>query len=254
MSLPLGKKPATKDDRDFRFSTFVDVERVLPKVPSTFGHERSGITWPMFGNDRWGCCVWTGAAHETRLYFAARRMPIPPFRTEDVLADYSAGTGFDPSAGPPGRNPTDQGTNMREALNYRRHTGIRDATGARHKIGAFMRIDEWQELLVATYLFGAAAIGVEFTTGADRDFAERRTWYPHRGDEVLGGHYLPVVARRRQNRCVTWAQEVGMAKAYWDRYCDEAYAVLSEEYLTEGRTPEGFERTQLLRVLSDLGA
>src|SRR5262249_34951075 len=36
------------------------------------------------------------------------------FTTEGVLSDYSASTGFNPNAGPPGRNKTDKGSSVQQ--------------------------------------------------------------------------------------------------------------------------------------------
>jgi hypothetical protein len=139
--LKLGKQPATKDPRDLMFAKYVD-ESQLPTPPAQFGHESlfSPTGWGMLGNDEWGDCAWAGPAHETML-LSKEGGNAATFDTAGVLSDYSAGTGFDPHAGPPGQNPTDQGSNVRAVLDYRSKTGIVDTSGKRHQIGAFIKLE-----------------------------------------------------------------------------------------------------------------
>ena len=122
--LRLGKKPATDDAKDLLFSSYVDATQ-LPPTPAEFGHEKlfPPKGWGMLGNDEWGDCAWAGPAHETML-LSTEGGHAAAFTTAGVLSDYSAGTGFDPNAGPPGKNPTDNGSEVRKVLSYRRKTGI----------------------------------------------------------------------------------------------------------------------------------
>ena len=129
MDFKTGKLPATKDPRDLKLARYLNVA-ALPKHPAEFGHDGSVASWGMLGNDQFGDCVFAGAAHETMLWNKIAGRDVA-FNDDAVLADYSAVTGFnrnDPA--------TDQGTNVRDALNFRRKTGSLDAAGVRHKIGA----------------------------------------------------------------------------------------------------------------------
>jgi hypothetical protein len=82
---------------------------------------------PLLGNDRYGDCVFAGAAHETMM-LAREAGNAVWFSDAGVPADYAAMTGFDL------RNPqTDQGTGIQAAADYRRKTGIADACGKRHR-------------------------------------------------------------------------------------------------------------------------
>src|SRR5713101_6032629 len=135
--LKLGKLPATRDTRDLLFARYVDTTKI-PTPPAQFGHEQLFPIkgWGMLGNDDWGDCAWAGPAHETML-LTKEGGKSATFTTAGVLSDYSAGTGFDPHRGPPGNNPTDQGSDVRQVFGYRRNTGIVDVQGRRHKIGAY---------------------------------------------------------------------------------------------------------------------
>ena len=65
---------------------------------------------------------------------------------------------------------------------------------------------------------------------------------------------MPVVAYdARTVTVVTWGALQVMTWSFWAAYCDEAYAILSNDYLTgKKKTPAGFSLAQLLADLADL--
>lgn len=248
--LKLGKLPATEDSRDLLFSNYV-VPAKLPEPPAEFGHEtlfkRHG--WGMLGNDDWGDCAWAGPAHETMLLTKEGGHPAT-FTTAAVLSDYSAGTGFDASAGPPGDNPTDNGSNVRDVLGYRRKTGIGDARGKRHKIGAYVKLDpgNLEHIYQAMYLFQAVGIGIyPFPESAHDQFNNGEPWDVVPGSPAKGGHYVCCLARRNGNfELVTWGSLQEMTEAFFTKYCDEAWTYISTEHLDENKAdPEGFKLSEL---------
>jgi hypothetical protein len=253
--LGLGKAPATHDPRDLLMGRYV-LERDLPALPTTdLGHpEHFPAEWGMLGNDNYGDCVWAGADHETMLWLAMGGQPVPGFTDDTALADYSAVTGFrkdDPS--------TDQGTNMRDAMNYRRKTGIVDASGNRHKIGAFVALQPGNitQLKQCIWLFGAVAIGFEFPGSAMDQFNRGQPWTVVPGAQIEGGHYVPGVlyhASVDMFEVVTWGRRQLVAPSFLQKYMDEAYGVLSVELLAGGRSLEGFDLATLQGDLADIGS
>jgi hypothetical protein len=253
--LKLGKLPATEDERDLLFARYVRPEQ-LPAPPAQFGHETlvGPKAWGMLGNDEWGDCAWAGPAHETMLLTIEGGAPAT-FTTADVLSDYAAGTGFDPNAGPPGDNPTDKGSSVREVLDYRRKTGIVDSAGSRHTIGAYVKLDRTNlvEVYQALYVFQVVGIGIEFPDSAMDQFKAGEPWDVVPGAEILGGHYVPCVAKRDDIDVVTWGALQQMTERFFQTYCDEAWAYVSTEDLQSGKDPEGFDLTQLRADLAALG-
>lgn len=245
-ALKLGKQPARHDPRDLLLEHYLTP--VLPKVPAAFGHEGAITDWQMLGNDSYGDCVFAGAAHETMLWNAEGGRAVG-FTDSAVLADYAAVTGFDPA------DPsTDRGTDVRQALSYRRKTGVVDANGKRHKIGAFVALEpgNYEHLLTALYLFGAVGIGIQFPVSAMDQFNRGRPWSVVSGASIDGGHYIPLVARRHRHLdCVSWGRVQPMTKGFYERYTDESYALLSPEMLAAGHSPEGFD---LAALTADLRA
>jgi hypothetical protein len=254
--LKLGKQPATKDPRDLMFAKYVD-ESQLPTPPAQFGHESlfSPTGWGMLGNDEWGDCAWAGPAHETML-LSKEGGNAATFDTAGVLSDYSAGTGFDPHAGPPGQNPTDQGSNVRAVLDYRSKTGIVDTSGKRHQIGAFIKLEpkNLTHIFQALYLFQVVGIGIEFPEFAMGQFNKKEPWdvIPN-APEPEGGHYVCCVGKKANIDVVTWGALQQMTVAFFEKYCDEAWTYISEEDLKEGKNLEGFNVEQLKTDLAALG-
>lgn len=244
-TMKLGKLPARKDAVKLRLSKYL-VPAALPKPPRTFGHEALlGADWSVLGNDQWGDCVFAGAAHETMMW-CREAGAITEFDDKSVLSDYSAVTGFDPT------NPdTDQGTDMQAAASYRRKVGIVDAIGNRHKIDAYLAIEPGNltQHYLAMYLFGAVGIGIQFPGSAMSQFNRGKTWSVVKGAQVEGGHYLPLIAKRTNIKCVTWGRVQGMTAGFFSKYNDESLAYLSAESLVNRKSPEGFDYGALLADL-----
>ncbi len=247
--MKLGKRPATKDDRDLKFAKYA---AALPTAPSRFGYGTLYPDWGMLGNDNYGDCVFAGAGHETMVWTHIGQHGETKFTAKAVLSDYTAVTGFDPN------DPsTDNGTNMRDALNYRRRTGVADSTGKRHLIGAYVALDigNWHELITASYIFAAVAMGFQFPESAWDQFDQGKTWDVVAGSRIDGGHYVPVVGSMMsatRATCVTWGRRQEFSRRFYESYCDEAYALLSPEQVrSTGKDMHGFD---LATLQADLAA
>lgn len=249
--LYLGKTPATEDTRDLKLVRYTETLPPLPDGP--LGHQSLIGTdaWGMNGNNRAGDCVWAGAAHETLLWNVERHRQVT-ITDDDSLADYTAVTGYNPD------DPsTDRGTDMRNALIYRRKTGIRDSTDRRHKIHAFTALDagNLDQIKQSVWLFSVAAVGIEFPTTAMDQFNAGKPWSVVSGASIEGGHYVPVVGydpTAGMFLCVTWGRLQPVEAAFLVKYCDEAFAPLSSENRLRGKTLEGFDATQLAADLAGL--
>jgi hypothetical protein len=241
MPYALGKKPYVKDKRDLKLSKYLP-EGVLPTPPPQFGFGRLYPDWGLLGNDQYGDCVFAGSDHETMIWNKVRGGVAVKFTAQNALSDYSAVTGFDPN------DPaTDNGAVVRDVLSYRRATGMVDATGKRHKIGAFVALDapNWDQLVVSTYIFGCTGIGFNVPQTAMQQFENGQPWDVVPGDPpIIGGHYVPIVGTLDYSRwmaCITWGKRQVMTKAFFLKYCDEAWAILSEEMIrSDGEGLHGF--------------
>lgn len=252
-----GKKPARPGAVKFKLTNYIN-RKALPKCPAKFGHEDliGDRDWGMLANDSVGCCVLAGAAHEHMLWTRIGEAPDASFSPEAVLSDYTAITGYNPNAplDANGENPTDQGTDMELAAQYRRKTGIVDDKGNRHQIAAYLAVEpgNMDQLFLATWLFGAVGIGLEFPDYAMQQFDAGKPWTVKKAPRPEDGHYVPMIAKRQQLVCVTWGREQPMTAGFLHKYCDEAVCYLAPEALTNRKSAEGFDYDALLQDLKGL--
>ena len=249
VKLRLGKKPYIPSKKDLLYRNYRGT--ALPPIPATFGHQSLVSNWGMLGNDTVGDCVIAGADHETMLW-TEEGSAEASFTTADAISDYSAITGYNPN------DPnSDQGTDVRTALQYRQNTGMIDVSSNRHKIAAYLLLDQsnlMNELLEATYLFSAVGIGINFPASAMDQFNNGQPWSVVQGSQIEGGHYVPVVGYDGTYiYCVTWGQVQKMTVDFLTTYCDEAWAILSQEFINgKGASPEGFNLAQLQADLATI--
>jgi hypothetical protein len=249
----LGKKPATKDDRDITFAALKAASPglVLPKPPTNFGHglifgDGEGTNdWEMNGNgpddtvepgfQGAGDCVWAAFGHITREWNKVAGHTVHVTGKESI-SDYSAQTGYVLND-----NSTDNGTDMRSAMGYWRDTGILDTAGQRHKIAMYVSIDPTNltELWEACWCFSATAIGFQFQQAQDDQF-NSGTWDYVPGSPVVGGHCVPCFGRNKGRIGVaSWADHLWFTQALYTNENDETYAFVSPDELHNGVTERG---------------
>lgn len=251
MNLKLGLKPPTHDDRDLKFAAYL--KKALPPHPATFGHlkEMAQVPWQMLGNDQYGDCAYAGSAHETMLWNKLRGVDVP-FDTKVVLQCYGEQTGFNPATG-----EGDNGTDMREQMKYRQKTGILDVNGNRHIIGAYTWLEpgNWNQMLQACWMMDSVAIGFRVPSSVMDQFNSGKKWdVTHHDGPIEGGHYVPGFGLNSAGDLVlvTWGREQAMTRAFYEKYCDQACAIVSLEVMVDGKSPEGFAMDDLISDLSSL--
>jgi hypothetical protein len=267
-TLRLGKKPATKEDRDIQFMRLVlAAPHLLKPAPRAFGFGTHIEDWMMLGNGPddsvvpgfAGCgdCVLAGADHEHMLFAVEAKHVLPKFTGKTAVDDYAAVTGYDLSqTDSDGNNPTDQGTDVRDAMTYRKSTGIVDSTGKRHKIAAYVSVTagDYDQLMLAAFNFLAVGIGFEFPDSAMEQFDNGEPWDVVRGAQIEGGHYVVVTGRKSADDIgvITWAKRQSMTRAFFEKYTDEVWAFVSEDELAAGKTVRGYDLTTLQTALREL--
>lgn len=251
----LGKTAARPDVPAFRLARFT-APAELPPDPPTFGHE--GVIgpkgWYMFGNDKYGNCVWAGQAHGVMQWTREANAGVL-FNTPGVLGDYAA---YLRSIGVilnPNDPATDQGSDMQAAADYWRKTGIVDAKGKRHRIVAHLGLEpgNLQQIYHAVYLFGAVGLGLQLPASVFDQMKAGKPWSVVKGSPNEGGHYVWLNARRKEGlKVVSWGEEPLVEEPFIQEYCDEVRAYVSEEALINRKSPEGFDYDQLIVALTTL--
>jgi hypothetical protein len=96
----------------------------------------------------------------------------------------------------------------------------------------------------AAWLFGGLYLGLQMPLRAQR----QATWdWPGSltGPDApgsWGGHAVDIVRYgERTLTAVTWGRLQELTWSFFDRYCDEAYCLLSNDFLAGDRAPNGFD-------------
>ena len=255
LKLKLGKQTARHDPRTLLLASYATP--ALPAPPATMNlTKKVKVPWGMMDNDQLGDCTCAAAGHLIMEWTAnAQSKTVTPTDAEIVDA-YSAITGYNPATG-----ANDNGAVELDVLNYWRQTGIAD-----HKIQAFMALEPGNHAHVmdAVWIFGGCYIGLALPKTAQAQTQNHQPWSVTSagttGDGApgsWGGHAVPVMAYdSRSLTVVTWEALQTMTWGFWAAYCDEAYAILSPDFLKQkgGQTvaPSGFNLAQLQADLADL--
>lgn len=241
-----GKNPAIFDSRTLRFATYL--KPTLPAPPASVDYGKAVPQWPMYLNDQYGDCTCAAAAHMIECWTANAGTERSP-TDNDVLTFYEHFT----TPGP------ENGCDMLEVLKYWRSTGL-----AKDKITAFAQLEPRNitEAKDAVNLFGGCYIGIELPAYcANASNQLDVPWVvPPQGpvgnaapDPNLG-HCIPAVAYDDRNLyVVTWGAVKSMSWQFYVAYADEAFAVLSADFLKKGKAPSGFDMTQLQADLAAIG-
>lgn len=253
--IKLGKLPPRVDRRTLKFSDYRSAAKIT--IPAEVSWVTKVPSWPMYLNDTLGDCVIAAAGHMVQQWNFYAGRPTVKLSDSDILKGYEAVGGYDPTqTQPDGSNPTDNGCNMIDALNYWRKTGF-----GGHKILAYVSIDPTkpQELFEAILLFGNAYLGLGLPISAQNETA----WTVPNGGATgngspgsWGGHCVPAMAASQKSRTViSWGGKYKMSPNFDFDYCDESYALLSSEWLeTTGRSPSGFDIAALMVDLKQVTA
>ncbi|HZO98084.1 MAG TPA: hypothetical protein VFB42_11995 [Gaiellaceae bacterium] len=231
--LKLGKLPVRVDPRTLSLRRYVDRAK-LPPPPASLDLAAAVPDWPMYANDRIGDCTTAAAGHMIEAWTAPVRGEPVEISERAVIAAFNRVKQVDPLTG-------EEGAVELDVLKYWRRRGI-----GGHRVGAFARVPVSDHRLVrsAAFLFGGLYIGLQLPLTAEG----QRTWdWTGRLDGPArpgswGGHAVDVVGYDREAlTVVTWGRLQELTWAFWDRYVDEAYAILSVDFLDEGgRAPNGF--------------
>lgn len=242
--LRLGRKPARLDARTLKLSRYIPT---LPAIPDAKNWGETVKHWGMMANDRLGDCTCAAAGHVILLDTSARGTPMV-ISDSDIIGAYEKVGGYIP-----GDESTDNGAVELDVLNHWRKAGI-----GGHKILAFVSINpkDLNQVRHAIFLFGSVYAGVSLPITAQGQDVWAEAGLPI-GDAKpgsWGGHAVPLIAYDRSRfACVTWGDVKWMTQSWWQTYAEEAYAIISEDWVPpSGVAPNSFNLDQLKADLAEI--
>lgn len=238
----LGKKPVLYDPRTLRLARYIE-KRKVPKVPHAHTLSKKTLkAFPQLGmmrNDALGCCTIAALAHAEQTWSVYGGKPRRPSDAE-IEEAYNRVNGG-----------ADQGAAMLDVLNMARRVGIGGNT-----IYAYVSIDplNHDQVRTAHFLFGGLYLGANLPVSAQ----DQKVWDVGEGPAFSpgswGGHAFNVVDYDAKGlTIVTWGELQRITWAWLDRYVDEGYVVLEEDFAgDDGRSPQGFSLKKLAEDLKGL--
>jgi hypothetical protein len=243
-SLQLGRTPSIPDSRTLLLSRYLAT--TLPPPPATADWTPGVRRWPMYLNDRYGDCTCAAAGHMIEAWSATAHHARVPTDVA-VLRFYEHFTTPAP----------ENGCNMLDVLKYWRNTGV-----DRDRITAFALLQQRNVVQAknSIALFGGMYIGLSLPDYVvEVDDLVAAPWEMS-ADGTAGrgapspynGHCVNAVGYDAAHLyVVTWGAIKTMSWKFYQAYSDEAYAVLSPDFLAAGKSPAGFDVAQLQ---TDLGS
>ena len=230
----LGKKPPKIDARTLMLPKYL-LPTAPPAPPAKTYWEYLIREWKMLRNDTLGDCTCASAGHMLMNWTAHTKNEVVP-TDEEIVSAYCAVSGYDRRTG-----ENDNGAYELDVLNYWRKTGI-----AGRQILAYASIEpkNLEHVKQAIYLFGGVYMGVVLPRSAQ----SQDVWDAVKDDGgVWGGHAVPVLGYGRDGfACITWGQIKYITNAFWQKYVEESYAVLSPDWVDrDGIAPNHVDLTSL---------
>ena len=255
LKLKLGKQPARHDPRTLLFATYATAALPAPP-PSLDLTAKVKVPWGMMDNAQVGDCTCAAAGHLIMEWTAnAQSKTVTPTDAQ-IIAAYSAITGYNPKTGSQrqrrtgnrcpellaanwNRRPQDSGLHGSRLQPHPHHGWNLDLRRLLHRASPAQERAQAQTSNKQIWSVPPSGTGGDGAPGS---------W---------GGHAVPVVAYdSRSLTVVTWGALQTMTWGFWQAYCDEAYAILSPDFLAQKKgqpvTPDGFDVQLLLEDLSDL--
>lgn len=232
--MKLGRKGVKIDYRTFKLTKYV---LELPDPPDQVDHTKGKTSWGMMLNDVYGDCTIAGCGHLVQLWTLNTQPQMTTVPDTTILDLYSKWDGYKPN------DPsTDNGGYLLDVLNDWRRDTFAGST-----LDAFVSVNpqNLRHTKQATSLFGGLYIGVELPVSCQR----QDVWDVVSNDGGMwGGHCVAICGYNPTGPvCITWGENKQMTWAFWQKYCDEAYALLDKDYL--GNFAPNIDETALMNDL-----
>jgi hypothetical protein len=238
----LGRKAVKTDSRTLMMADYLTPS--LPPPPPAKDWTKGITSWGMMLNDKLGDCTIAGAAHAVQVWSANSDTEVT-VSDDTVQSYYQQWDGY-----VPGDPSTDNGGVELDVLNDWQKQGF-----AGNKLLAFAdpKPANLIQIRQSINLFGGVYIGLALPlTAQTQDVWDVvKTGGAKAKPGSWGGHCVFVPKYDQHGfTCITWGGLKTMTLAFWKKYCDEAHALLDQQWLTTKGSPAGFDQNQLLTDLN----
>jgi hypothetical protein len=193
-------------------------------------------------NDQWGDCTCACDANLVQgitFYGQGTETVVP----DQVVEQAYEQSGFNPNAGPPGSNPTDQGWLVSSALALLKNTGMCGCQIAAY--GQLASLADHSQVMVCAAEFGYMSLGLTVYQADMDQFNAGQTWdAAGNAGPLLGGHCICLCGYNSLGPVAwTWGRAQQMTWAFWDARVQEAWPVVSRDWVNAatGTDPEGVD-------------
>lgn len=235
----LGRKAIKTDSRTVKLANYLTP--ALPPAPPSCDWTKGITDFGVMLNDRLGCCTIAGCGHAIQIWSANTGKEVT-LLDSTILQYYEYWDGYDPS------DPsTDQGGVELDVLRLWRKQGI-----AGRKILGFAQAAQTNldELRQAINLFGGLYIGMQVPNFIMEAIPDLWDVVPDDGG-IDGGHCVYLTGYDAQTfSFISWGKVYKMTIPYFQKYVDEAWSILGQDWLTANGAPNGFNLAQLTADLS----
>lgn len=201
----------------------------------------------MMGNDSLGDCTCAALGHALQVWSANANPPIDTEPDANIISLYSQACGYQ------GNAATDQGGVEQDVLTYAILSGIPVGNGGaqRHRITAFVEVDtrNLDDVKIAINDCGVCYIG--FNVPSYLPMTPGTPWdvQPSADFTIVGGHAVVLAGYNdatQMFKLISWGAVYEMTYAFFQEFCDEAYAIADADWIkATGTSPGGLSITDL---------
>lgn len=224
MNVKLGRLPVKISPKTFKLDAILNSD--LIELPDEHNWA-VGFPWPMWCNDTIGCCTQVSVASAIKVWTVNTKKPII-LTDDDVLKNYSDESGYnsqDPNS--------DKGAVELDVLTRWVKEGYTWAAGI-NKLYAFgsVNINNLNSVKRSIYALGGCYIGLNIPQYALEPDGSNTWSIEYDNTEIAGGH--AVFLHGYDSKYLyfnTWGQSWKMTYDFFNNYCEEAYGLVSENWL-----------------------
>lgn len=239
----LGKADAKPDPLVPMLMSLVKVDGMAPP-PDEQNWYASVAEWPMDNNDTTPDCTSAAVAHAIQQWTLYGQNMSLIMQATAVLAFFQLT-----------KAPGGEGAFLVDVLKYWMANGVQTGYGL-HKIAAFASIGAGniQHMKCGVAWFGNVVIGLALPLSAQSQDVWDVVAGPASGAGTWGGHCVLIVGYDSTYiYFVSWGRVMKMTQAFYATYCDEAYVILTRDFMKPpGNTPAGVPWTILTQRMKAL--